>query len=175
VAVPLLESVEAEVVEAAPLAGEEVPAGGIGGEVSGVCGEDRRGVVLRIDREGDQGHIGRCGGGQLEVVHLRAHHGARTGAGGVDEVSHPDVAVERLAAEWLPGLSDELERRNLPQHWQRLWPGRWAAFWAAKLRAMPAGNTTPMRKPGNGPSSPWRSGKAACPPCWWPSAPNCRI
>ena len=42
-----LESVEAKVVEAARLAGQEMPARGIGGEVFGVRGEDGRGVVLR--------------------------------------------------------------------------------------------------------------------------------
>ena len=60
----------------------------------------------------------------LHAAHLRAHHGARTRAGGVDEVSDPDVAVERLAVEGLAGLSGELEGRDLAEDGQGLGPGR---------------------------------------------------
>ena len=72
--------------------------------------------MLGIDGERDQSHIGRSGGGDLHAAHLRAHHGARTRAVGIDEVGHPDMPRERFAVEGLAGLRSELEGRDLAEN-----------------------------------------------------------
>src|ERR1039458_4768695 len=47
---------------------------------------------------------------------MGGHHGARTGACGVDEIGHPHVPVERFAVERLTGLRGELEVRNIAEY-----------------------------------------------------------
>jgi hypothetical protein len=72
-----------------------------------------------IDGEADELQFGRGVGGILDAAHLVAHHGARTGAGGIDKVGHPEMAVERVAVEGLTGLLGELELRHLTEDGQR--------------------------------------------------------
>src|ERR1017187_5798389 len=116
-----LEGGEAEIVEARHFAGEEVPAFGVGLEVGSVSGEHGRRVVDGIDGEADELQFGRGMGGILDAAHLVTHHGAGAGAGGEDEVGHPDMAVERVAVEGLTGLRGELELRYLAEDGQGLY------------------------------------------------------
>src|SRR5207248_2642003 len=86
----------------------------------GVRGENGRCVADRVDREGDQLYVGSGDSLILKLPHMRAHHGTRAVAIGVNEVSDPDVAAEGRAIEGLAGLAGELEIGDLAEYLEGL-------------------------------------------------------
>src|ERR1700674_5041749 len=68
----------------------------------GVIAEDRRLIVLRVDRERDQERIGIVGQLILQSRHATAHTGARTGTAREDKRRGPNLTQEIALANDLP-------------------------------------------------------------------------
>src|ERR1700761_8457058 len=59
-------------------------------------------IMLRINRNGEQPHIGLAPHPLLQSVHLRRHAGAWPRAIGVNKIGYPNLAGERVAFEHMP-------------------------------------------------------------------------
>ena len=99
-----LEPVAAEGFERRLIAGEEEPAARFSMVSRGIGCEHRWFVVLWIDREGNQRHPRHVFDRALHAAHLGAHARAWAGTIRINEIGHPDMAIERFAVEWLARL-----------------------------------------------------------------------
>ena len=153
-----LEAVAQERGDRVARAGDEEPVRA-GPVVPGVS-PGPRGVVRRIDAEGDQAdRVGARRERLLERRHARRERGADVGAAREDEVRDPDAAARgRRRASGAPGALGQRERRD-----RRRGPG--AARRAGSRRAPPA--TSRRRAASGAPRRARRvSGAAAAPrPC----------
>src|SRR5262249_18270035 len=83
-----------QAIKFVPFPGQKEPSLGIGFVALSVVAQDRRGIELRIGREGDERDVPVPCQGALKLGHAGAHLGTRSGTAREDERGNPYLARE---------------------------------------------------------------------------------